>query len=321
MNPVLECALIALIGVVISLHYFNTSTPTKRDPVVQPNSLYNVDFCILMDCTGSMSPWITTTKEKINLVLEEVRKQYNNANIRYAFVGYRDYGDGPIQFEVMDFTEDVSQIQKFVAGISAQGGGDTPEDVFGGLEKVLSLNWKHETRSLIHFADAPGHGRFYHETSDNHPHFDSDGKKGRELMHALVNQNIQYTICRLEKITDIMISKFKEFYNEHGNYMLTIVDMVFERRQPQYRTMVVDEPISTMGLASAPHVDSIHEGVAAMPTAEPMVASLAMDKAHRSSLPTAAPTTSATIESAWMDAVTVSIASAIKVTEESKNVK
>lgn len=201
----------------------------------------------------------------------------------------------------MDFTEDVSQVQKFVAGISAQGDGDTPEDVFGGLEKVLSLNWKHQTRSVIHFADAPGHGRFYHETSDNYPHFDNDGKKGRELMHALVNQNLQYTICRLERITDIMTSNFKAFYNEHGNNMMTIVDMVFERRQPQYRTM---------GLASAPHVDSMHEDAPAMPMAESMVATHAMDKAHRSSLPTAAPTTtSATIENAWMDAVTVSIAS------------
>ena len=41
------------------------------------------------------------------------------------------------------------------------GGGDKPEDVFGGLEKVLTVDWKAPlTRMVIHIADAPGHGDF-----------------------------------------------------------------------------------------------------------------------------------------------------------------
>ena len=41
------------------------------------------------------------------------------------------------------------------------GGGDTPEDVAGGLEKVSSMGWQAPlTRVMVHIADAPGHGDF-----------------------------------------------------------------------------------------------------------------------------------------------------------------
>jgi hypothetical protein len=36
------------------------------------------------------------------------------------------------------------------------------EDIVGGLNKVLELNWTSNTRLVVHIADAPCHGKKYH---------------------------------------------------------------------------------------------------------------------------------------------------------------
>ncbi len=58
-----------------------------------------------------------------------------------AFVGYRDHYDGPDRISSINFTEDSSAVVKFMSSIIAIGGGDTCEDIFGGLECVNSLDW------------------------------------------------------------------------------------------------------------------------------------------------------------------------------------
>ena len=60
--------------------------------------------------------------------------------VRFAFVGYRDFCDSQ-QFDVLNFTDYVENFRKFCANVSADGGGDGPEDVFGGLERAIALNW------------------------------------------------------------------------------------------------------------------------------------------------------------------------------------
>ena len=37
---------------------------------------------------------------------------------------------------------DIQEFYQFVNGIRAEGGGDDAEDVFGGLDAMLKLNWQ-----------------------------------------------------------------------------------------------------------------------------------------------------------------------------------
>ena len=47
------------------------------------------------------------------------------------------------------------------------GGGDEAENVFGGIEQVLKLNWQAPlTRLLVHIGDAQNHGDFEHPGSE-----------------------------------------------------------------------------------------------------------------------------------------------------------
>jgi hypothetical protein len=61
-------------------------------------------------------------------------------SVRLALVGYRDFGDA-LQFEVLDFADSVDAFHQFCSNLTASGGDDEPEDVFGGLEKAIALNW------------------------------------------------------------------------------------------------------------------------------------------------------------------------------------
>lgn len=67
------------------------------------------------------------------------------------------------------------------------------QDVHGGLEKAADplLGWKNEYRTIIHIADAPGHGSRLYDPDDAswmgdlEPNYDSDGTKLAELLLKL----------------------------------------------------------------------------------------------------------------------------------------
>jgi len=126
----------------------------------------------MVDCTGSMGPWITSIKEKIYVLFQERRRRLpRGASLRVAFVGYTDF-DMPEQqrFKVLDFTTCVSEsilicdssltasfsissaddFRLFLQGVQALGGGDEPEDIFGAFDKVFSLlSWSSEPTTKV----------------------------------------------------------------------------------------------------------------------------------------------------------------------------
>lgn len=113
-----------------------------------------LDLCFLMDCTMSMRKWIEMCKSTLKQIITSVK----DVKFRVAFVGYRDIRERH-RFAIHEFSCDVDEIISFIGQISAQGGSDIPEDVQGGLQKVLELAWKKTAyKQVIMFCDAPGHG-------------------------------------------------------------------------------------------------------------------------------------------------------------------
>ena len=98
-----------------------------------------------MDSTSSMGSYITAVKDSIDDIVSRIHQIYKNATVRLAFVAYRDYGTKP-HFEILNFTESIPEFSEFVGNITAMGGGDTPEDVLGGINKTIHLNWKAANR-------------------------------------------------------------------------------------------------------------------------------------------------------------------------------
>ncbi|KAI6237598.1 hypothetical protein M3Y95_00282200 [Aphelenchoides besseyi] len=209
----------------IKLEQAQVRQKTFKEALAEMKKGKNVDLCFVVDATESMGPHIKGVKDNIieivNGVQRMIKKQKdldvnNNGTapiVRLAFVAYRDYGDKP-QIQSMPFTTSVETFRKFLGGLKAFGGGDTPEDlsVIGGLVRASKLDWNSEdetVRILFHIADAPCHGNEYHDLKDDlYPRGDPNNITPGMAFHRLRIKKIDYYFGHIDYSTDKMIQKF-----------------------------------------------------------------------------------------------------------------
>ena len=55
-----------------------------------------LDLMFIMDCTGSMEPWIEKCKIEIAAIISYIQNQFYKINIRVSIVAYRDYYHGDL---------------------------------------------------------------------------------------------------------------------------------------------------------------------------------------------------------------------------------
>lgn len=175
----------------------------------------SVDLAFIVDCTSSMRPHIAAVKNSIKDIVQQIRRTNGNLNIRVSMVGYRDFCDGPNQFTVLDFVSSIDDFENFVDGVGAIGGGDTPEDMAGGIQKANSLDWKNPTRVVFLIADAPCHGSEFHSFDDSYPKGSPGVDIQMELKRLLANHDSQsgsmtVHFGRIHHGTDSMIRRFKQ---------------------------------------------------------------------------------------------------------------
>ena len=184
-----------------------------------------VDLCFLVDATGSMGSYISEVKNSIKNLVRELSSKHESLKLNIAFVAYRDYCDARTtygQFQVLDFTTSVEDFHSFVGTVTAAGGGDGPEDVFGGLEKVLSLNWTApSTRIVMHIADAPCHGSRFHSMGDDYPSGDPSGLTAEDLLPRLQQDANVFTFMffKLNNHTDKMIAEFHALLGPNAEWL------------------------------------------------------------------------------------------------------
>lgn len=119
-----------------------------------------LDLVFVLDTTGSMSAEIREAKERIHQLSSALKEARPGQRIRVGVVAYRDRGDEYVT-RVHDLTEDVEQSYAFLGGLTAGGGGDTPEDVLSALDAAFrSIRWdasERTERQIFIIADAPPH--------------------------------------------------------------------------------------------------------------------------------------------------------------------
>mmetsp|Transcript_15576 Transcript_15576/g.59182 ORF Transcript_15576/g.59182 Transcript_15576/m.59182 type:complete len:638 (-) Transcript_15576:573-2486(-) len=129
----------------------------------------SVALLFLLDATGSMGTYIDGTKAAIRDIVEDVKKTHSKGEMYVGIVCYRDFGDGSSRFQMLNFVhrDHLDQFETFLSGVVAKGGGDTAEDVCGGLSHAAKVDWnvagENASRVLVHIADSPGHGERYHD--------------------------------------------------------------------------------------------------------------------------------------------------------------
>lgn len=173
-----------------------------------------VSICFLVDTTGSMSSHIEAVKTQIFQMVKKIQKTGCVIG-GLAFVGYKDWIDGDDHFEILSFLKNIKEFEKFVGSIGATGGGDAPEDVLGGLNKAIQLNWLESsgTRIIFHLADAPPHGRqlFKHSHRDDYPNGHPSDRDLTSLFDELNYKEIDYYFGKINSDCDSMIEVFEEY--------------------------------------------------------------------------------------------------------------
>lgn len=117
------------------------------------------EIAFVVDATGSMSDEINFIKRDLNKVIYNTKGLFDDINLRFGSVFYRDNGDAYLT-KHSDFTSVLSEALVYIDEQSAAGGGDKPEAVDDALEVAINkLSWSDDTRAKIIFLilDAPAH--------------------------------------------------------------------------------------------------------------------------------------------------------------------
>jgi len=125
-----------------------------------------LDLVFVCDTTGSMGSYIENAKKNIRSIIEAV-KASEKRDVRFALVAYKDYTDKYVS-KTFPWTTKTQEAFSYVAEMSADGGGDTPEAVAEALNDVNNLEYrKKAVRICVIVADAPPHG--FEESGDRYP--------------------------------------------------------------------------------------------------------------------------------------------------------
>ena len=179
----------------------------------------NLDICFCIDGTGSMSGIIGGVRNCIINVSQKISAG-TGMSCRFALVVYRDYCDGSLRRQVWDFTNS-SNLASYLGSVTAQGGGDGPEDCFGGLYAACtSLSWKAPSRVIIWMGDSPTHGLKYSGGGDDYPHGDPDGITSDKIFDQLRSNKIILVFCKLTSYTDRMMAELRNEVATYGDNLL-----------------------------------------------------------------------------------------------------
>jgi Mg-chelatase subunit ChlD len=142
----------------------------KRSDVSKPA----IDVLFVLDTTGSMSEEIEGVKDTLRAV---VGKLDGKASVRAGVVEYKDRTDDLVT-KVYPMTRDLSALSTSIKGLSASGGGDTPEDLNSALAVAMrDVAWDDQAVARIAFviADAPPHLDY-----ENVPKYSESAKKAAQ---------------------------------------------------------------------------------------------------------------------------------------------
>jgi hypothetical protein len=127
------------------------------------DALHDVDLAFVVDTTASMGSFIATARRHMVTMLTALTGEIGlPLDLRVAVVEYRDHPpqDRTFAARAHNFEKNLGKVQKVIAKLKPEGGGDAPESVFDGLRSASDdLSWRpHSRRLAVLLGDAPPHG-------------------------------------------------------------------------------------------------------------------------------------------------------------------
>lgn len=110
---------------------------------------------VSFDTTGSMAPAIQQVRQKLKDLVEMMTADL--PGLKIGLISHGDYCDGDNCITVLDLTDDLEKIMKFIIEAPQTSGGDLPEAYELVLQTAKSLSWPKEGGSLIIIGDDQPH--------------------------------------------------------------------------------------------------------------------------------------------------------------------
>lgn len=170
-------------------------------------------------------------------LIDRVSVEHPHATIQVSFIGYRDYGDAVPMIEFP--FQNAQAIMHHIRNVSAEGGDDQAEDVAHALFRAVNQDWTHaDVKIVFHIADAPSHGREFHNlrVSDRFPRGDPQGLDPRDFVEKLSLLDVHYTFVRIHESTDTMIEVFDNCYAQGGSF--SVIDLLTQNRRARRQNAI-----------------------------------------------------------------------------------
>ena len=107
------------------------------------------------DTTGSMNPCIKDVRQKLRDLAEMMFQDIKGLKI--GLIAHGDYCDGDNCISILDLTNDVEKIMKFIANTPNTSGGDAPECYEYVLHQAKNLSWPEAGGAFVLIGDATPH--------------------------------------------------------------------------------------------------------------------------------------------------------------------
>lgn len=208
-----------------------------------------IDIVFCCDTTGSMSSYLSKTKDTINLIIEKIQNKVKDEGIdlKFGFVAYRDHPPQESTYIINSKNLCEKQdILNYINNLSCSGGGDEPEAVMDGLwEAAANIAWRNNLgtpilRYIIHIADAPPHGILYGGCSNSWKDGCPCGITIEKISHVLNMREIHYRLVKASPSVDKMSEIFKKNIidfleiplNDASSLDIKVSDMVIRELLP-----------------------------------------------------------------------------------------
>jgi Mg-chelatase subunit ChlD len=171
-----------------------------------------IDVVFVLDTTGSMSGLISSAKQKIWSIANNIASGNPRPDVRFGLVGYRDRGDAYVT-KVTQLTRDIDDVYEELMAFSAQGGGDWAEDVNSALAAAISpkMEWSRKGNVL----------RLVFLVGDAPPHDDYKGPKSYELAAKALRKGIIINAVRAGNAADTGVA-WRKIAKAGGGEFMTI---------------------------------------------------------------------------------------------------
>jgi hypothetical protein len=123
-----------------------------------------VDVVVSFDTTGSMYPCLTQVRKKVTELCQRLFDHI--PDLRVGIIAHGDYCDASSSYvtKTFDLSNDQKQLEGFINGVEATGGGDAPEAYELVLHESRSLSWRAgSTKALVMIGDERPHEADYPE--------------------------------------------------------------------------------------------------------------------------------------------------------------